>query len=125
MSIFNIIVTIIYTFFNIKHNLRLRAYNKLLEGKSSFEVMFFDNGASWNYLLWSILYVLAGLGIIYLIWNTRQYIESVVSGILNVLAIATVIVLIIFSILTINNPILQSALAVIVIVSIGAIATQS
>ena len=127
MIIFQGIITIIYSVLAIRHNFKVLEYNKLLIGKNSFEVMIFDNGASWCYLTGSIIYVFVGVVSIYFIWSTRRYIddESVLEFIIFCLEILFIIGLIIFTIYSINNPILQSALAVIVVLSIAGIAMQS
>src|SRR5699024_2643822 len=127
MIIFKGIITIIYSVLAIRHNFKVLEYNKLLIGKNSFEVMIFDNGASWRYLTGSIIYVFVGVVSIYFIWSTRRYIddESVLEFIIFCLEILFIIGLIIFTIYSINNPILQSELAVIVVLSIAGIAMQS
>lgn len=125
MTIFHVIITLIYTVLAFFYNLDVLAYNKLLEGKNSFEVMTYENGTSWHYLTFSILCVFLGIGCIYFIWVTRKYINVFRDLVISFLAILCIIGLIIFTIYSINNPILQSALSVIVAVAIAGIASQS
>lgn len=118
-------LTIVYIVDVIFHNYHLTRFNKELEGLSSFEVMLYDNGASWNYLAWSVILIVLGLALIRWFWKSRTYIyESKDLLILLVLALI-VFVSFIFTIHTINNPILQSACVVVICLGVGAISIES
>lgn len=118
-------LTIVYIMDVIFHNYRLIRFNKELEGLSSFEVMLYDDGASWNYLAWSFILIALGLALIYWFWKSRTYIyESKDLLVLLVLALI-IFVSFIFTIHAINNPILQSACVVVICIGIGAISIES
>lgn len=115
----------LYILFVIKHNIKVSRFNKELINKSAFEIMLYKDGASWGLLTISILLIIVGLILIYFYWRSRIYIDDSTDLVITLALAALIIISFIWTIIEINNPILQSACFVIVAIGIGTIAIES
>ncbi|MEX2803862.1 hypothetical protein AB3329_01910 [Streptococcus sp. H31] len=120
-----IIFTVLYIIDVIFHNYKLKQFNQELEGLNSIEVVLYKNGASWNYLGWSVILILIGLLFIYWFWKSRRHIYDAEDFWVLIGLTLIIFVSFIFTIVFISNPILQSVCVVIICVGMGVIAQNS
>lgn len=76
----------------------LNSYNKKLKGKNPLEVMLYENGSSWNYLIWAFILIIAGCIILTVFWSFRNKVVHTES-VLTLLGLIILTVVIIISIL--------------------------
>lgn len=119
------ITTIIYLIYSCFHSFQLINYNKQLDGLNAFEVMINDEGASGKYLVMTMLLIFVGFYLIYLFWKNRFDLYDDKDIIVSIFLVVMILASFILMIVAISNPILQSALTVIVIVGIGGVALNS
>lgn len=110
----NVIVTLLFLLVTIINNYRLNNFNSKYTGKNAFEVMTVENGIAWQLLSISTALVVSAIVILYFFIKKWKEIEGYSKITLLILGIV-VIIFAIWIILAINNPILQSALAVLLV----------
>lgn len=84
----------------------LNSYNKKLKGKNPLEVMLYENGSSWNYLIWAFILIIAGCIILTVFWSFRNKVVHTESVLTLLGLIILTVVIIIMLIYFIQNPIL-------------------
>lgn len=109
----------------IFHNCKLMKYNEEIKNLDYLAVMLYNDGASWRYLMWSIILIVIGLILIYFYWRTRYYWETDKDLIITFILALLILISFIFTILIINNPILQSACVVIIAIGMGVTVVNS
>lgn len=86
----------------------LNSYNKKLKGKNPLEVMLYENGSSWNYLIWAFILIIAGCIILTVFWSFRNKVVHTESVLTLLGLIILTVVIIIMLIYFIQNPILRA-----------------
>lgn len=86
----------------------LNSYNKKLTGKNPLEVMLYENGSSWNYLIWAFVLIIAGCVILSVFWKFRNKVSNTESVLTLLGLIILTAVIIIILIYFIQNPILRA-----------------
>lgn len=109
-----LVTFIVYITFVIHHNYKLDEYNKLIQGKPALEIMLYEAGASWKYLAFSFVLIIVGCFLIFSYWRYRINIYENVNMMLLLLFIVLIAVSFVFTIIYINNPILQAASVVVI-----------
>lgn len=110
----NVIVFVLFILGTLINNHRLNNFNSKYSGKNAFEVMTVENGIAWQLLSISTVLVVSAIVILYFFIKKWKEIEGYSKITLLILGIV-VIIFAIWIILEINNPILQSALAVLLV----------
>lgn len=107
--------TIGYIILSTDFIINLNSFNKKIDGKNVFEIMTYDGGRAWGFLIGSILLVcICGL-LLYLFWQSRHSLETFEEQIIVLILLVIVIVIGILIIYYIQNPILRAALTCILV----------
>jgi len=109
-----VIVFVLFILGTLINNHRLNNFNSKYSGKNAFEVMTVENGIAWQLLSISTVLVVSAIVILYFFIKKWKEVEGYSKITLLILGIV-VVIFAIWIILAINNPILQSALAVLLV----------
>ncbi|MFM1524539.1 MULTISPECIES: hypothetical protein [Helcococcus] len=115
-KIIKITITLLYSIISIIYEINLNNFNKELVNKSAIEIMFYNSGKAWSYLIFAIFLVIIGIVIVY--YFIKEFIKDFKNDIteekllINIFTLIFVIFFIFITIILINNPILQAALIV-------------
>ncbi len=110
----NVIFSLLFMVVTFINNYRLNNFNSKYTGKNAFEVMTVENGIAWQLLSISTVLVVSAIVILYFFIKKWKEIEGYSKITLLILGIV-IVIFAIWIILAINNPILQSALAVLLV----------
>lgn len=122
---FLLYLSCIYLLVSIFFYFSLIKYNSYLKGKTTIEIMLYNGGESWNFLIISAFLTLLGIFIIWSFWHYRSNISNFTELFIVIIVVIILIIAIFAIILAINNPILRSALAFIAVVGIGVASVNS
>jgi len=118
----NVISSFIYIISSIYYLLNLNRFNRLYGGlKDAFKVMSIEDGIAWKLLSFAFVFTILGSFLFYLFMKKWRNIQGASKMTLICLGLCIFIIIIII-LKDINNPILQSALVVLFVGSIVALA---
>ena len=103
-----LIVTVIY-------DINLYNFNQCLIGKSYIEIMTYENGKAWYYLIGAILLVVICAFLIYYFWTSRYNLETSEERTTVIILFIVILFCGISVIYYIQNPILKAAFTCIIV----------
>lgn len=110
----NVICSFAFFIATVINNLKLNDFNFKHTGKNAIEVMTVENGIAWGLLSMSFILSILAIGIIYFFFKKWKEVKGYSKITLLFLGII-IFIFVIWIIIAINNPILQSALVVILL----------